>query len=224
MSKSSVNSLLLRDVIDAVEEIIPPELAESWDNVCLLLESPSSATKPIERVLLTNDLTEDVLAEAIENKSDIILSYHPTPFGGLKKITSATREGRVVIGCLSNHISVYSSHTAADSVHGGVCDWLAAGLGPGSAVPVHPNVKLENAGAGRIVTLDESVSLGVLIDRLKVYLGLPHLRLGLAKRFLTPGVSKADRQRAALNDSTVKTVALCPGSGAGVLKVRVLIL
>ena len=64
----------------------------------------------------------------------------------------------------------YSPHTAADSVPGGVCDWLAGSLGAASlSVPVTPNAKMEGSGSGRIVTLEEPVTLEVLVGRIKEY-------------------------------------------------------
>ena len=67
----------------------------------------------------------------------------------------------------------YSPHTAADSVPGGVCDWLAGSLGAASlSVPVTPNAKMEGSGSGRIVTLEEPVTLEVLVGRIKEYGGM----------------------------------------------------
>lgn len=76
----------LKSFVSRLESWASPKLGEKWDNVGLLLEPRS--TLNINKVILTNDLTEDVLEEAIATKSDLILSYHPPIFAPLKRITS----------------------------------------------------------------------------------------------------------------------------------------
>ena len=68
-----------KDCVQALERIVPMKLAGDWDNVGLLVEGPAS--RRVRRALLTIDLTETVLAEAVENV-DFIVAYHPPIFGG----------------------------------------------------------------------------------------------------------------------------------------------
>lgn len=75
----------LVEVVKQLREIAPLKLAESWDNVGLLVEP--NRNKIINNVLLTIDLTEDVVQEAIDTKSELIISYHPNIFRPLKQIT-----------------------------------------------------------------------------------------------------------------------------------------
>lgn len=75
----------LTEVVKQLEVIAPLKLAESWDNVGLLVEPYRN--KLINNVLLTIDLTEDVVEEAIETKSQLIISYHPNIFKPLKQVT-----------------------------------------------------------------------------------------------------------------------------------------
>jgi dinuclear metal center YbgI/SA1388 family protein len=125
-------SAALESVTAALQEIAPLELAEEWDNVGLLIE-PSKA-RPIRRVLLTIDLTDAVLDEAIKQKSDLIVAYHPPIFHPIKNLKShalfsATQ--RRAVRVIEHGITVYSPHTALDAVPGGVNDWLCDGLGEG---------------------------------------------------------------------------------------------
>lgn len=76
----------LSEVVSALEKMAPLSLAESWDNVGLLMEP--DVQRPIRCVFLTNDLTEDVLEEAEAVDADLIVSYHPPIFAPFKRIAS----------------------------------------------------------------------------------------------------------------------------------------
>ncbi len=73
----------IRDITAAIEKIAPLRLAQDWDNVGLLIGDPQSEVK---NILLTIDITTEVLSEAIKLKTDLIISYHPVIWDGLKKI------------------------------------------------------------------------------------------------------------------------------------------
>lgn len=75
----------LNEVVDAIRKFADPSLATSWDNVGLLVEP--TQPKVVSCVLLTNDLTEDVMEEAVRLNTDLIITYHPLIFDPLKSIT-----------------------------------------------------------------------------------------------------------------------------------------
>lgn len=77
--------LPLNEIMRMLQEIAPLKYAESWDNVGLLVEP--NRNKVISNILLTIDLTEDVVEEAVTTKSELIISYHPNIFKPLKQIT-----------------------------------------------------------------------------------------------------------------------------------------
>lgn len=82
-------TVTLSEVVAALQKMAPLSLAESWDNVGLLMEPDCGVQRsPVRRVFLTNDLTEDVLAEAETVNADLIVSYHPPVFAPFKRITS----------------------------------------------------------------------------------------------------------------------------------------
>lgn len=112
----------LSSVRKILEEIAPLSLAEDWDNVGLLIEP--TCPKKIYQILLTNDLTEIVLEEAIHNQVELIVSYHPPIFRPMKSLRTDKWKDRIVLKCIENCIAVYSPHTALDSVDGGINDWL----------------------------------------------------------------------------------------------------
>ena len=122
-------------LISAFESFAPTYLANEWDNVGLLVGTPGwSANK----ILLTIDLTEAVLEEAIKMKVDAIVSYHPPIFNPLKSVTDGSFKERVVLDAISNKIAIYSPHTALDVANGGVNDWIVAGIGKGDVRALRP--------------------------------------------------------------------------------------
>ncbi|VUZ52868.1 unnamed protein product [Hymenolepis diminuta] len=108
--------------VKRLDHIFKISLAESWDNVGLLIQPSSPIT--IKRIFLTNDLTEPVLNEAISNGANFIISYHPPVFRPFKRLTQNSAKERIIVKCIENKIAVYSPHTALDAVAGGLNDWL----------------------------------------------------------------------------------------------------
>lgn len=107
----------LSEVVSTLKKMAPLSLAESWDNVGLLIEPCSNVQQPIDCVFLTNDLTEDVLDEAESVNANLIVSYHPPVFAPFKRITSDNWKVqkryiaytcRVQIVCA--HFSFFTSH------------------------------------------------------------------------------------------------------------------
>lgn len=125
----------LSEVISILKKMAPLDLAESWDNVGLLMEP--DVPKPINCVFLTNDLTEDVLQEAESINADLIVSYHPPVFSPFKRITLDTWKSRIMSRCLSRGIAVYSPHTSWDAVENGLTDWLISCF-DGTVSPIIP--------------------------------------------------------------------------------------
>ena len=122
----------VRQIAEAVERIAPGGLALDWDNTGLLV---GDLEKNVKTILLTIDVTRDVAAEAKKLKAELILSYHPVIWDGLKKVT-AGGEGEVVYDLVRSGISVYSIHTAFDIVMGGVNDLLAEMVGIAEPEPI----------------------------------------------------------------------------------------
>uniref|UniRef100_A0AAV2LG05 NIF3-like protein 1 n=1 Tax=Knipowitschia caucasica TaxID=637954 RepID=A0AAV2LG05_KNICA len=119
----------LSEVVQTLEQLAPLSLAESWDNVGLLVEP--SAPRPVKTILLTNDLTEAVMDEAESLSCDLIISYHPPLFRPIKRLVQRDWKQRLAIRALEAGMAVFSPHTSWDSVRGGVNDWLVGGLGSG---------------------------------------------------------------------------------------------
>ncbi|XP_072312579.1 NIF3-like protein 1 [Eucyclogobius newberryi] len=119
----------LKEVVQILEQLAPLSLAESWDNVGLLVEP--SLPRPIKTILLTNDLTDAVMGEAETLSCDLLISYHPPLFQPIKRLVQKDWKQRLAMRAVEARMAVFSPHTSWDSVRGGVNDWLIGGLGSG---------------------------------------------------------------------------------------------
>lgn len=88
MGTESIKGVDLKVIVNFLESFAPKCLAEKWDNTGLLLEPTTQ--KPVHSILLTNDLTEDVVQEALNVNASLIISYHPPIFKPLIKITNSS--------------------------------------------------------------------------------------------------------------------------------------
>ncbi len=120
------------DIAAALERLLPKALAQSWDNVGLLVGDPRAEAR---RVLVTIDTTAAVAAEARRLRTDLIVAYHPVIWDGLKRVT-ATGPTAVVYDLIRSGIAVYSIHTSLDAIAGGVNDALAECIGLVDAEPI----------------------------------------------------------------------------------------
>jgi len=107
----------VKDVIDLLEEIAPLTYAEDFDNTGLLVGNRNTT---INNILVTLDTLESVVEEAIEKDCNLIVSFHPIIFGGLKKLTGSTYVERVVAKAIKNDIAIFAIHTALDNNWDGV--------------------------------------------------------------------------------------------------------
>jgi dinuclear metal center YbgI/SA1388 family protein len=117
--------MIVQDVINHLEELAPLTYAEDFDNVGLLVGDTKS---DVTGVLVTLDTLEAVVDEAIQNNCNLIVSFHPIIFSGLKKITGKTYVERVVLKAIKNGISIYAIHTALDNSNLGVNNMICEKL------------------------------------------------------------------------------------------------
>lgn len=109
--------MIVREVTDILEELAPLAQAEDFDNVGLLV---GKFDQEVTGILVTLDTLENVVDEAIAHECNLIVSFHPIIFKGLKKITGSNYVERVVLKAIQNNISIYSMHTALDNSPKGV--------------------------------------------------------------------------------------------------------
>ena len=115
----------LKELASYIDSITPLAFQESYDNSGLQIGNPEAE---INSALLTLDITNDVIDEAIENKCDVIISHHPLIFSGIKKIIGANITEKIAIKAIKNDIAIYSAHTNLDNFEQGVSRKMAKKL------------------------------------------------------------------------------------------------
>jgi len=117
---------VLKDVIHFLESFAPLSLQESYDNAGLIT---GDVNTEITTVLITLDVTEKVVEEAIQKKAELIVAHHPIIFSGIKKITGKSYVERTLIKAIKNDIAIYAAYTNLDSVDRGVNHKICEKLG-----------------------------------------------------------------------------------------------
>jgi dinuclear metal center YbgI/SA1388 family protein len=107
----------VKDVMQILEELAPLSYTEDFDNTGLLIGDKNTS---VTGILVTLDTLESVLDEAISKKCNLIVSFHPIIFSGLKKITGATYVERVLLKAIQHNIAIFAIHTALDNAWNGV--------------------------------------------------------------------------------------------------------
>lgn len=191
-------SVSLKNVVTEVEKLWPTHLAEPWDEVGLVL---GSEKQDINRILLTVDLTHEVMEHAKKSKSDLVLAHHPFILRGVKSLGEDSSKGSVIAELIRSNIALYSAHTNADSVKTGTSAVLAKAIGLSSSKILAPTQDGE-FGIGAIGQLDQEITLGALANRLNEVLPQTASGVRVAGDF----------------DRKVRTVALCAGAGDSYLE------
>ncbi len=176
------------------EERIPSDLREPWDNDGIMCLPDGSAE--VYRALVALDVTEEIVDYAIEQGFDLIVSHHPLIFRPMTSINEENHIARKLIKLICSGISVFSFHTRADKLVGGVNDRLADILGMYDAVP------FGEGDLGRIGTIDEPMEIQDFAYRVKQLIG-------------------ADAVRYADGFSDVHKVAIVGGDGKSYVKAAI---
>ena len=179
--------MLLRAIINSIESVAPRSAQADWDNSGMQV---GDTGRDIQSVLLTTDVTPDVVNEAVMCGCQLIVSHHPLLFHGLKQVCGQTPQARVVERAIKHNIAIYSAHTNLDSVAGGINTTLADKLG---LTDYH---FLTESGLGVIGQLPESVSFLDFIEQIYAKLQCTYVR------YTRPA------------KPMIQTIALCGGSGA----------
>lgn len=170
-----MNQVKHQDVFNVLEKWAPKSLAYEWDNIGLQVGSASHVTT---KIMITLDVVEDIVDEAIENNVNLIISHHPLIFSKLSNIDFDSFKGRVIKKLIQHNITVYAAHTNLDIAHGGVNDILSNALHLQSTTHLVdlPSLDKEH-GLGKVGYLKEKVTLATLCDQVKIAFGMDHVRV-----------------------------------------------
>ncbi|KAH9599864.1 GTP cyclohydrolase 1 type 2/Nif3 [Trypanosoma melophagium] len=200
---------LIKRVATIMNEIAPLTLADhSWDNVGILVESPQSNNSGV--VVLTVDLTPEVMEECLNHNVEVVVAYHPPIFSSFKRLRLSDPKQKIILQTIRHGASIYSPHTSLDVAANGINDWLASILDTkGIVYPIQPSEGESNnantsVGNGRIVKLSQPKEMKDLVNNIKTGLGIPTARVSLPDKW---------------NERTpIRSVAICAGSGTGVFR------
>lgn len=118
--------MTIKDVINLIEEFVPKAQAEDFDNTGLLT---GHAANEVTGILISHDTLEGTVEEALTNKCNLIVSFHPIIFKGLKSLTGKNYVERTVIKAIKNDVAIYAVHTALDNSPRGVSAKMAEVIG-----------------------------------------------------------------------------------------------
>ncbi len=184
----------IKEIIEALEQLAPLPLQESYDNAglqCGLTEAEATGA------LLCLDVTEEVVAEAVDLGCNIIVSHHPLLFHGLKQIGDGTYVQRCIRLAVKNDITIYAAHTNLDNAVDGVNFKIAEKLGLiDVAFHAHDGAS-DKAGHSPFVIgyLPQAEDSLAFLQRVKQAFGVEAL------------------QHNALLDRPIQSVAICGGAG-----------
>ena len=187
----------VKQIVSSFEKLWPTHLAEDWDVIGLVSGSQS---KLIKSVLLTVDVTRDVVEYAKSVGTDLIFAHHPLMLRGVTSVAEDSSKGSILSELIRSDIALYSAHTNADSVPSGTSAVLAKALGLSNSIPL--SAISTTQGIGQVGLLPKSVSLGDLAAMLNNILPPTATGVRVAGDF----------------ETQVRKIALCAGAGDSYLE------
>ncbi|MFN4846246.1 MAG: Nif3-like dinuclear metal center hexameric protein [Rhodoluna sp.] len=189
--------MLLNQLINRFEQLWPTQSAEEWDSVGLVV---GNRNQQIKKILLTVDVTDEIVAEAKNSNANLILAHHPLLLRGIETAAEETSKGFVLTELIRSGISLYSAHTNADSQPTGTSAVLAKEIGLADTAVLSKNQ--QGTGIGITGLLPKPISLGELAGLLNDILPQTATGVRVAGDF--------NRQ--------IQKVALCAGAGDSYLQ------
>jgi len=186
-------SVRIYQLLEYLNRLAPPELAEAWDNVGLLV---GASAQEVENVLVCLDVTLATLDEAMSKNCQVIISHHPPIFKPLARIDLDEASGQMLKMALVRNMALIACHTNLDSAQGGVSDALARALGLHETRPLQSVAGRADAGLGRIGRFAQAVSAEEFLRR------------------TAAATANAALLVAGTLPETITTVAVCGGSGS----------
>lgn len=189
--------LKLDQLLEALNQWAPWELAESWDHVGLQV---GSLSRSLTRVLVAVDLNDAVLEAGLSRRVDGFIVHHPLIFQPLTRIDPRTIPGRYIAALIRNDCFLIAAHTNADIAAAGINRDLAARFGLEQVTSLQPVAGKAEDGLGHIGFLKEPLSLIELCNRVHTVLKAKTLRMAGDPR------------------KTIRRLAICSGDGGSLIR------
>jgi dinuclear metal center YbgI/SA1388 family protein len=187
----------VNDIIACMEELAPANHAESWDNCGLQV---GSGEWPVRKIMVALDPSRAVVDQACTRDIDLLITHHPLIFKPLKQIDVGRPPGNLIHMALCRQMAIFAAHTNLDAAAGGVNDHLCEAIGLVETVPLAASGSEDGTwGIGRVGRLAQPMGLAHFAAAVKSSLGLSSVRI------------------AGNNEGTIEKVAVCSGSGSGLL-------
>ena len=188
---------MLKQVVDVLETLYPLRYSESWDHPGLIVGDLSA---PVRRIEFAADPTMEVVRQAIERGTDLLVCHHPLLFRSVHEVSGLGVHGDIVRRLSQAGCALWVGHTNADAAYRGTGMAAADLFGlvdQRPLVPIDDPTAVHPVGLGRVGSLPEPMTLEAFARRVADV--LPHTELGV--------------QVCGPLDATVRTVAVLPGSG-----------
>ena len=185
----------VRDITSLIEAFAPLSLQESYDNSGLIV---GRADDEVHNILLAVDVTEEVIAEAVSEGCDMIITHHPIIFHALKRFNSASQTERCVEEAIRRGIVLYAAHTNLDSTPQGMSWRVGEMLGLEQMEVLQPT-SAEGAGFGVVGQLPGAVPAEEFMRKVMERFGVKALR------------------HSDIVKEKVQRVAICTGSGGSLI-------
>lgn len=185
-------SILVKEIYDSINQFAPFGTQEKWDNSGLLVGNPN---QEVSGVLISLDISVSALKKAQETGCNLIFSHHPVIFSAIRNLYSDT----VVYQLAKHDISAICCHTPLDIAQGGINDLIVQKLE--TYISIEDEIlPIEDDGLGRIITLEEEISLPEFAGIAKKALGCEAVRFS------------------ANHQEKIRKIAVCSGSGSSMLE------
>ena len=125
----------LTQILNLIDEIAPPALAEDWDKAGLACGHPDDT---VTGIALALDATPAAVEFAAKKKANLLLVHHPPIFTPLATLRSDRSAGALMSAAIRAGVAVYSAHTSFDAARGGLNDYFAAKFGLADVEPLVP--------------------------------------------------------------------------------------
>lgn len=194
--------VLVRDVIDVIRSFAPENVQESWDNSGL---SVGDADAEVTGVLVGFDCTPELVDEAVECGANLIVTHHPLIFSALRRVTPDDAVGLAVMKAIRGGVAIYSAHTSADKVVGGVSWAMARRIGLENVTILDVDGSVcgpdgQECGLGIVGDFPEPVPVEKAVEIVKSAFRVPYVKTSR----LWPGLM-------------ISRVAACGGSGSSLI-------